>query len=160
MILIVIEDDETIVDTIKLSFQIGWPNVKILSSQTGEEGLSLIELHNPDAVILDLGLPDMSGFDVLKNIRLFSIVPIIVLTVRSEEKDVIRALEMGADEYITKPFRQLELLARIKAIIRSRHPDDLQALTIGPFQFDVSGRRVFFKGELIKLTSTEYIILR
>jgi two-component system KDP operon response regulator KdpE len=158
--IVVIEDDETIVDTIRLTFQVGWPDTRILSADDGQKGLGLIESASPDAVILDIGLPDMSGFEVLEAIRLFSIVPVVILTVHGEERDVIKALELGADDYVVKPFRQLELLARIKAAIRTRHPDTMRITSIGPFQFNASGRQVFYQGKQINLTSTEYLLLR
>jgi DNA-binding response OmpR family regulator len=143
-----------------LGFKVGWSETEVVSAKFGEVGLKLVETISPDAVILDLGLPDISGFDVLESIRLFSIVPVIVLTVNNEEKYIIKALELGADDYMVKPFRQLELIARIKAIIRARHPETKQTAIIGPFQFDTSGRRVIYAGKDIDLTSIEYIILR
>jgi two-component system KDP operon response regulator KdpE len=160
MNIVVIEDDESIIDAIKISFQVGWPDTTIISAQTGEAGLRLIESQSPSAVILDLGLPDMSGFEVLKAIRLFSVVPVIILTVHGEEKNIVKGLETGADDYVTKPFSQLELLARIKAAIRSRHPDTKQVTTLGSFHFDTSGRHVSYMNKQISLTSTEYILLR
>ena len=160
MKIVIIEDDETIIDTVKLGFKVGWTEAEVVSTKFGEAGLKLVETVSPDAVILDLGLPDISGFDVLESIRLFSIVPVIVLTVNNEEKYIIKALELGADDYLVKPFRQLELIARIKAVIRGRHPEAKQTAIIGPFQFDAYGRRVFYNSKNIDLTSIEYIILR
>lgn len=160
MKILVIEDDEVIVDTIRLTFQVGWPAAEVLSAQLGEEGLKMAESVSPEAVILDLGLPDINGFEVLKAIRLFSIVPVVVLTVQADERSVIKALEMGADDYIVKPFRQLELLARIKSAIRSRNPEFLSVSAMGPFQFDASGRRMKYRNRQINLTSTEFLILR
>ncbi len=160
MKILVIEDDEIIVDTIRLTFQVGWPSAEIVSAGMGEKGLQMVESTGPDAVILDLGLPDLNGFEVLKAIRLFSVVPVVVLTVQPDERSLIKALEMGADDYVTKPFRQMELLARIKSAIRSRHPDAMCTSSLGPFEFDVSGRRVNYRGKQINLTSTEFLILR
>jgi DNA-binding response OmpR family regulator len=81
----------------------------------------MVETESPDLVILDLGLPDSNGFEVLKAIRMFSDVPIVILTVSEQESDVVRGLELGANEYITKPFRQMELLARLKSVLRLLH---------------------------------------
>jgi CheY-like chemotaxis protein/anti-sigma regulatory factor (Ser/Thr protein kinase) len=110
--ILVIEDDQAIIETIFLSFQVGWPETEVVSTRLGEEGVEFVGSHNPDVVILDLGLPDINGFEVLKRIRLFQH-SIVVLTQNEDEKSVIKALEYGADEYIIKPFRQMELLARI-----------------------------------------------
>ncbi|MFC1860183.1 response regulator transcription factor [Chloroflexota bacterium] len=111
MKVLIIEDDPEIVEVISLAFQIRWPEVKLVSTNLGEKGVELVESESPDVVILDLGLPDISGYDVLKEIRAFSTVPILILTVRGEETDVVRGLEWGADDYMVKPFRQLELLS-------------------------------------------------
>ncbi len=160
MKLVIIEDDETIVDTVKLGFKVGWADMEVISAKLGEIGLKLIENICPDAVILDLGLPDISGFDILESIRLFSIVPVIVLTVHNEEQYVIKALDMGADDYMVKPFRQLELIARVKAAMQHRNPNSQKVYIIGPFQFDASGRHLCYQGNNINLTSIEYTILQ
>ena len=160
MKILIIEDDQAIVEAVSLSFQIGWPEAELISSHLGKEGIELVESRCPDIVILDLGLPDISGFEVLKSLRRFSAVPIVVLTVRSEEADVIKALEWGADEYIIKPFRQLELLARIKSLMRRQDLVDQDMPTVcGPFRFDLSMRKVFYEGKEIYLTTTESLIL-
>jgi len=160
MKVLIIEDDYTTVETISLSLQVGWPEAKVVSTKLGEEGIELVEGESPDAVILDLGLPDIDGFEVLKGIRLFSYVPIIILTVRGEETDVVKGLEWGADEYITKPFRQLELLARVKSIIRRRdYRRGELYLNCGPLHFDVAMRKLKHGEKVINLTSTESLIL-
>ena len=160
MKILIIEDDQAIVEAVSLSFQIGWPEAELISSRLGKEGIELVESKCPDIVILDLGLPDISGFEVLKSLRRFSAVPIVVLTVRSEEADVIKALEWGADEYIIKPFRQLELLARIKSLMRRQDLVDQDMPTVcGPFRFDHSMRKVLYGGREINLTTTESLIL-
>ena len=160
MKILIIEDDEAIVELVSLSFQVGWPEAELISSHLGKEGIELAENEHPDVVILDLGLPDISGFEVLKSLRLFSTVPVVVLTVRSDETDVVKALEWGADEYIIKPFRQLELLARVKSLMRRQYPPDKDMPTVcGPFRFDRSMRKVFYGDKEIHLTTTESLIL-
>lgn len=114
---LVIEDDMEIVDSILLSFRVMWPEVEVIYANHGIEGIAKVKSESPDLVILDLGLPDITGYEVLKEIRLFSSIPIIILTVRSEEEDVIKALESEANDYVVKPFRQKELIARVKAQI-------------------------------------------
>ncbi len=160
MKILIIEDDKDIVELVSLSFQAGWPEAELISSHLGKEGIELVEREHPDMVILDLGLPDISGFEVLKSLRGFSTVPVVVLTVRSEETDVVKALEWGADDYIIKPFRQLELLARVKSLIRRQYPPDKDMPTVcGPFRFDRSMRKVFYGDKEINLTTIESLIL-
>jgi two-component system KDP operon response regulator KdpE len=160
MKVLIVEDDSTIVEAISLAFHIGWPDADIIHTQLGEEGVDLAESESPNIVILDLGLPDISGFEVLKRIRLFSSVPVVVLTVRADEQDVIKALDLGADDYVTKPFRQLELLARIKASIRRQHlPENEICIDSGQFKFYMSSHKIQHGTETIRLTSTEALIL-
>jgi two-component system KDP operon response regulator KdpE len=160
MKVLIIEDDRDIVEVITLSFKIRWPEVKAVSTNRGETGAQLVESENPDVVILDLGLPDMSGFEVLKQIRLFSDVPILILTVRSDESDIVKGLEWGADDYMVKPFRQLELLSRIKALIRRRDSFDQETpLVCGQLHFDPTTRQLNHGGREISLTRTEGLIL-
>ncbi len=160
MKVLIIEDDHEIVEVISLAFQIRWPGVKFVSTHLGEKGVGLVESENPDVVILDLGLPDISGFDVLKGIRAFSDVPVLILTVRGDESDVVKGLEWGADDYMVKPFRQLELLSRIKALTRRASPSDRETpLVYGKLSFDPSTRQLSYGQREINLTRTEGIIL-
>lgn len=159
MKVLIIEDDKEIVDAISLAFQIRWPEAKVVSTRLGEKGIELVETEAPDIVILDLGLPDIHGFEVLRQIRLFSSVPTIILTVRADEADVVRGLESGADDYIIKPFRQLELLARVKALIRRLSPSEEEPLVYGPLHLDVITGQLQYDGKEIPLTITESRIL-
>lgn len=160
MRIVIIEDDRAVVETIMLAFQVGWPGSEVIPSRLGLAGVELIEIKQPDIVILDLGLPDISGFEVLKQIRLFSSVPVIILSVRGEEEDIIKGLELGADEYITKPFRQFELIARVRALLRR------QNTPIGdvPFVFTNHSfypclRKIVSSNKTLFLTSIENQIL-
>jgi len=159
MKVLIIEDDKEIVDAITLAFQIRWPEAKVVSTRLGRKGVELVESEAPDIVILDLGLPDISGFEVLNQTRLFSRVPIIILTVRSEESDVVKGLEWGADDYIVKPFRQLELLARVKALIRRQAPAEEENLASGPLHLETSSGMAHVSGREVALTITESRIL-
>jgi two-component system response regulator VicR len=159
MKVLIIEDDKEIVDAITLAFQIRWPEAKVVSTRLGRKGVELVESEVPDIVILDLGLPDISGFEVLNQTRLFSRVPIIILTVRSEESDVVKGLEWGADDYIVKPFRQLELLARVKALIRRQAPAEEENLASGPVHLETSSGIAHVSGREVALTITESRIL-
>ncbi len=157
---LIIEDDVRIVEVISLAFRIRWPEATVISTDRGERGIVLAEKDAPDIVILDLGLPDINGFEVLKAIRLFSSVLIIILTVSGDEEDIVRCLEYGADDYIVKPFRQLELLARIKAMLRRTGiQQEFAPLVAGPLRFDKSMGAVWYRDREIKLTRTEGLIL-
>jgi len=161
MKVLIIEDDQAIVEAISLAFRIRWPEAKVVSTHLGEGGVDLAEKEAPDVVILDIGLPDTDGFDVLKRIRLFSSVPVLILTVRSEEFDVVKGLEWGADDYMVKPFRQLELLARVKALMRRQTTaDEGTTLTLGSLRFHPATLECFQDQKEISLTRTEGQILR
>lgn len=157
--MLVIEDDEEIVEAISLVFQIRWPEAKVVSTRYGKKGVEFAESEQPDVIILDLGLPDISGFDVLRQIRQFSEVPIIIVTARAEEKDVIKGLELGADDYITKPLRQLELIARIKAQTRRQDQTEAEQITSGSMRLNSVTGQLYHKGKEVNLTHTETRIL-
>ena len=159
MKVLVIEDDKEIVDAISLAFQIRWPEAKVVSTRLGQKGVELVESEQPDIVILDLGLSDITGFEVLRQIRRFSAVPTIILTVRTEEADVVKGLEWGADDYITKPFRQLELLARVRSMIRRHMPSEGGMLTFGLLRLDANTGQLCVGGKEVALTVTENHIL-
>ncbi len=157
---VIIEDDQASIDIVSLIFKVSHPEIQLFSSKLGEEGLDLIVKENPDVVILDLGLPDIDGFEVLKRIRLFSDLPVLVLTVRGDENDVAKALELGADDYIIKPFRHLEFLARIKKIMgRGSFIQGKPYINFKDFNFDVSMRRLTCGQKIIYLTGIESQIL-
>jgi len=158
---LIIEDDREIVESISLALQIRWPETRIVSTHLGKTGIELAESEAPDIIILDLGLPDISGFEVLKQVRSFSSVPIVILTVRSDEAAIVKGLEWGADDYISKPCGQLELLARIKARIRDKSPVGGEApLSYGPLRFDPVTRQLVNQTKEIQLTAIEAHIIR
>ncbi len=160
MRVVMVEDDWEIIEAVSLAFQVRWPEANLVYTHLGERGVELVGSESPDLVILDLGLPDMSGYEVLKQIRLFSGVPVLVLTVRSEEADIVKGLELGADDYIVKPFRQLELLARIKALMRRRGlSGEEKPLVYGPLRFDPATHQLVYGENEISLTATEGHIL-
>lgn len=118
MKVLVIEDDAEVVEAVSTCFEMRWPDATVISTSEGGKGVELVETELPDIVILDLGLPDIDGFKVLQQIRLFSNVPILILTVRDQKLDIARGLELGAEDYLTKPFDHIEFLARVKAVLR------------------------------------------
>ena len=129
---------------------------------TGAEALRVAASHPPDAVLLDLGLPDMDGVEVARRLREWSAVPIVVLSARGRENDKIEALDAGADDYVTKPFAIGELTARLRAALRrsARTEGDEQAIvTTGPLAIDLGRRRVTLAGADVKLTPIEYRLL-
>ena len=161
MKVLIVEDDNEIVEFISLAFETGWPGAEIVSTHHGGHGVELVENESPDIVILDLGLPDIDGFDVLKQIRLFSAVPIIITTVRDSEADIVKGLEWGAEEYVTKPFGQLELLARVRAVLRSRMSFENINTTViyGPLKLNGSSGQLIYTSNKIQLTRSESLIL-
>ena len=120
MKVLVIEDDREIVEFVRLAFEISEPGIELVSTSLGEEGVEMAESQSPDAVILDLGLSDIDGWEVLKRIRHFSKVPIVIMTVRKGENDLKKGLDLGADKYIIKPFEQAELLDGIRALVKGK----------------------------------------
>ncbi len=168
MKVVVVDDSPEIIEVVSLCFQLRWSGTSLLSASTGAKGLELIEAENPDMVILDIGLPDMDGFQVLRELRRFSQVPVIMLTVRSEDTDVAKGLELGADDYITKPFSHIELIARVQAVLRRAQglsvSSEEQPFVSGQLSVDFASNEVKLDEKPVKLTSTEskllYLLVR
>jgi len=157
---LIIEDDPEIVESVSLAFRIRWPEAHLVSTHLGKKGIELAESEDPNIIILDLGLPDIGGFEVLKQIRFFSSVPIIILTVKAEEASIVRGLEWGADDYIVKPCSQLELLARVKARMRDKDNFfDESPLSFGLLLFNPSTRQLLYGKKEINITAIEAHII-
>jgi two-component system KDP operon response regulator KdpE len=134
---------------------------RVSEAATGQEGITQAAQYPPDIVILDLGLPDMDGVAVLKRLREWTKVPVVVLSVRDREEDKIAALDNGADDYVTKPFGTGELLARLR--VAQRHAQSQSENVVfrsGGLEVDLAGRTVTLNGKMVKLTATEYALLR
>jgi DNA-binding response OmpR family regulator len=160
MKIVIIEDDISIVDSISVIIHMMWPECKIISSGLGYEGVDFVTKESPDAVILDIELPDINGFAVLQQIRLFSYVPIMILSVRTSEEDIVKGLEMGANEYLVKPFRQMEFLARLKLLIKKQdHLEKVKRFDLGRWKFDSFSHKLVCSNKEIHLTNTESEIL-
>ena len=160
MKVLIIEDDPGIVESVSLALHVRWPDIKIATTHLGNTGVELAESEQPDLIMLDLGLPDISGYEVLSQIRSFSSVPIIILTVRTEESDIVKGLEWGADDYIVKPCGQMELLARVN--VRLRHQTrigDQTVLSCGSIWFDPYTHQFILGDRDIKLTLIESQII-
>ena len=157
--LIMIIDDEVQIRRL-LEITLSANGFKILEAATGKEGLIYASQHQPELIILDLGLPDLEGFDVLRRLREWFEKSIIILSVRNSEEDIIRALDNGANDYLTKPFRTGELLARIRVAIRqNKSPENSPHLVFGNITIDLDKHLAFKNNEIIKLTSTEFSLL-
>ena len=163
MKVVVIDDSPEIVEVVTLCFQLRWSGAAIFSASTGSKGLELVEAEKPDIVILDIGLPDMDGFEVLRELRRFSQVPVIMLTVRDKDTDIAKALETGADDYITKPFSHIEMLARVQAILRRAQgavvSSEEQPFISSKLSVDFASNEVTAQGKTAKLTSIESKLL-
>jgi len=165
---VVIDDSPEIIEVVSLCFQLRWGGADLISAATGTKGLELIEAESPDIVILDIGLPDMDGFQVLREVRRFSQVPVIMLTVRGEDTDVAKGLELGADDYIIKPFSHIELVARVQAVLRRVQglpvTSEERPFVSGKLSVDFASNEVRLDGKPVKLTSTEsrllYLLIR
>lgn len=132
----------------------------LIRSTKGTEAFVIVETQHPELVVLDLSLPDMDGMDLLKDIRLISNVPVIILTARDEEKDIVKGLERGADDYMVKPFRQLELMARAQALLRRVYQlNQSSSDTYREFRFGQSMHSLFIGNREVKLTTTEGAIM-
>lgn len=136
---------------------------RALEATTGADGVALVRTHNPDLVLLDLGLPDLDGMEVTKAIRAISAKPIIVISARGQEEDKVKALDVGADDYLTKPFGTSELMARIRVALRhasrSKEESNEPVLRVGELEVDLDRRRVAVAGREVHLTPNEYKLL-
>jgi two-component system KDP operon response regulator KdpE len=134
---------------------------QVYEAETGQQGLTEIATRRPWVILLDLGLPDMEGLEVLKRLREWSEAPVIVLTVRDDVHEKVAALDAGADDYVTKPFSTPELLARLRAAQRKTRPEEeISVFKNGDLVVDLTARVVTRAGREIKLTATEYALLR
>ena len=157
--ILVVDDEKQIRRMLKAALE-GY-GYDIAEAASGHEGLSQTSIFHPDVIILDLGLPDIDGIEVIERLREWTQVPVIVLSVREHEDDKIKALDVGADDYVTKPFSMGELLARIRAALRrTAGSEDTPILTFGELSIDIAHRNVSVRGEEVKLTPTEYEVLK
>jgi two-component system KDP operon response regulator KdpE len=161
--ILIVDDDPDVVEAITLSFGLQWPDARIAEARDGHSALAALGKDNPDVILLDIALPGLDGFEVLRRIRERTVVPVLMISARGEEIDKVRGLELGADDYVTKPFGYLELSARMKAVMRRA-----QALPpvsgegkfeAGRIAINYGSHQVTVGDEPVKLTPIEYKLL-
>jgi two-component system KDP operon response regulator KdpE len=156
---LVIDDEPQIRRLLRVTLEAN--GYRVIDAATGQDGLAQAAQRMPDVILLDLGLPDLPGSTVLKRIREWSRVPIIILSVRDEEEEKVAALDSGADDYVTKPFHSAELLARLRAGMRHGQPKGAEAIfRLGNLEVDLAKRLVLKNGVEVRLTPIEYSLLR
>jgi two-component system KDP operon response regulator KdpE len=158
---VMVIDDEPQIQRL-LTIMLESQGYRVSAANTGQEGLAASASRRHDLIILDLGLPDLNGISVLKQIREWTQTPVIILTVQDAEAEKIEALDSGADDYVTKPFNSGELLARLRAALRrvDKGKTEAPVLNFGNLTINLAARRVTRSGETVKLTATEYALLR
>jgi DNA-binding response OmpR family regulator len=163
MKILIVDDDRGIVEAVTIGLELQWGDVQVLSAPDGEQGLDVFGREAPDLTLLDINMPRMNGWEMLRQLREFSDAPVILLTARGEELDKVKGLELGADDYLTKPFGHLELFARIKAVLRriegTTPASALPSFVSGELAINFDSREVTLGGQEVKLTPTEYNLL-
>lgn len=156
--ILVIDDEPQIRKLLEITLESN--DYKVWQAETGKAGLILAANHPPELILLDIGLPDKSGHEILKELRIWYTKSIIILSVQNNEADIVSALDNGATDYLSKPFRTAELLARIRSAIRRNQPGNAaNKIMCGDLEIDLAGRVVMKNSELLKLTATEFNIL-
>jgi two-component system KDP operon response regulator KdpE len=160
---LVVDDDPRLREALEFGIALQWEDAEVVTAADGEEGLQRFVEHEPDVVLLDVTMPRMDGLEVLRLIRRVSDVPIIMLSAKGEDIDQVRGLEMGADDYIAKPFSHLTLMARIKSVLRRAElPTPVQAMPdfqAGELAMHFQNQEVTLAGESVRLTPVEYRLL-
>jgi DNA-binding response OmpR family regulator len=163
MKILIIDDEQRLLDALAAGFEFQWRDAQVLRASTAEQGLNVFFDTTPDVVVLDVGLPDRSGFDVLRDIRRVSDTPVVMLTAAGDELDQVKGLRAGADDYLVKPFSTLALMAHIEAVLRRAElPPPESAVpdfTAGEFTINFEAHTVRMADEPIKLTPFEYKLL-
>lgn len=161
--ILIAEDDEHVAEIVAFSARMNWPDCQVIVARDGQEALRLFKEEQPDIVLLDVSMPPPNGFEVCQRIRQSSEVPILMLTAREATVDKVRALDLGADDYLTKPFDHLELLARLRALLRrvtkSAMADSGANFALDDLTLNFATHEVRLKDEIVPLTATEYRLL-
>ncbi len=154
---LVVDDEVQIRKLLEITLESNEYNV--IQASNGKEGLAIADTHQPDMILLDLGLPDIHGHDVLQQLRESYTNPIIIISIQNNEEDIIRSLDSGANDYMIKPFRTTELLARIRSAIRDTAPENNSTMCFGELEINLQERTVTKGAIAIKLTTTEFSLL-
>jgi len=159
--LLIVDDAPEVVESVQLDFMLMWPGAEVLSAGDGQTGMEMLSRETFDLVLLDIGLPDEDGFTVLERIRETSNIPVVMLTARDATEEKIRGLQMGADDYITKPFNHRELIERVRAVLRRVELTRSSGPTVRyeDFEMDFQKQEVRVGGKPVHLTPTEYNVL-
>ena len=160
-LVLAVDDEPGVLRLIKL--ELSTQGLRVITATDGEEGLRMAEQQRPDLIVLDIMMPDISGLEVMRRLRERSSVPIILLTAKDHDQDKVRGLDLGADDYLIKPFNPEELSARVRAVLRRGiRPADGEEniITIGDVEIDLSRRLVKKEGEVVSLTRTEWMLLQ
>jgi two-component system KDP operon response regulator KdpE len=161
--ILVVDDDARLREALSVGLQLQWEDAEVLTAEDGETGLRMFYDHQPDVVLLDVNMPGVNGFEVLREIRRVSDIPVIMLSARGEEYDQVRGLGLGADDYVSKPYSHLALVARIKAVMRRAElPAPLESapdFVAGDLAIRFQDHAVRVGGEPVKLTPVEYKLL-
>ncbi len=163
MKILLVDDEKDFVKILSMAFHVYRPGYTLVAAHNGDDALAAVSKNAPDLVLLDVMLPDMDGFDICQAIRVQSSVPIILLTARDREEDVVRGLELGADDYITKPFSHRELMARIDALLRRTRTTTFNGqagfFQTGDLTVDFARRQAIIRRKRLELTPKEYDVL-
>ncbi len=155
--LLLVDDDKKLLPLLERGFR--FEGFDVLTATDGEQGITLARLHRPDIIVLDIGMPGLDGFAVCRALRLHVDVPVLMLTARDEVSDKVKALDLGADDYVTKPFAFDELVARIRALVRRRSPSQASRLVFADISCDVAAREMSRGGRPIQLTHREFDLM-
>jgi DNA-binding response OmpR family regulator len=162
MRVLIIEDSADVAETISLCLEMRWPDTVVAVTENGEKGVEVVKSETFDLIILDINLPDIDGFEVLRRLRQLSNVPVIIVTVRGEEEDNAKGLEMGADDYIVKPFSPRDLLSRINAVVRRSRTTLTEGdpqIVQGNLKLNLATNEACLLDKTFKLTPTECKLL-
>jgi len=158
--ILIVDDEKDLLDLLKYNLEVS--GYEVMEAETGRDGLYLAEKNSPDLIVLDVMLPDLLGFEILRRLRAKEKtrdVPIIMLTARGEESDVLVGFELGASDYVTKPFSPRELVARVRAVLGRSSNSAAKRITFGPLEIDLESQQVFVSGEEVVLAPQEYKLL-
>jgi two-component system KDP operon response regulator KdpE len=156
--ILIIDDEPQLRRLLRVALEAA--DYRVFEAASGREGLAEVATRQPDVILLDLGLPEMNGIEVLRRLREWSATPVLILSVQDSGEDKVQALDLGADDYVTKPFHTPELLARLRVLLRRAQSPEEPMFESGPLRIDFAARLVHVGAREVELTGTEYAVLR